>query len=54
MLRKRKIRTNTKLVLKNKKKKTKNFKKKPRRGGMPARFKKNTSTKNLKKKTLLK
>lgn len=50
----RKIKINTRLVLKNKKKKIKNLRKKPSRGGMPAKFKKKIRTKNLKKKTLLK
>lgn len=50
----KKIRMKTRLVLKNKKKKIKNFKKNPSKGGMPAKFKKKTRTKNLKKKILLK
>lgn len=54
MLSPRKIRIKIRFVLKNKKKKIRNFKKKPRRGGMPAKFKKKIKIKNLKKKMLLK
>lgn len=54
MLKPRKIKIKIKFVLKNKKKKIKNFKKNPRRGGIPAKFKKKIRTKNLKKKILLK
>lgn len=54
MLNPKKIRMKARFVLKNKKKKIKNFRKNPRSGGMPARFRKNIRTKNLKKKMLLK
>lgn len=54
MLKHKKMRIKIKFVLKNKKKKIKNFKKNPRRGGMPAKFKKKMRMKNLKKKMLLK
>jgi hypothetical protein len=54
MLKNKKNKIKIKFDLKNKNKNISNFKKKPNSGGMPAKFKKKTSIKNLKKKRLLK